>query len=659
MPETQKSEDHRRLPVAICIFLTMLVWLVFGQTVRFGFVNFDDDLYVYKNPVVASGFTLRGLEWAFTRIHAFNWHPLTTISHMLDCQLLGVSPGGAHFVNVLLHTIAVLLLFLVLWQMTSRLWPSAFVAALFAIHPLRVESVAWISERKDVLSGVFFMLTLGAYVSYVRRPTVGRYIAISIFYALGLMAKPMLVTLPFVLLLLDYWPLERNQRSEVRGRKSEESGQTSEVGGRRTAAFTKVTARQGGQTRGQWSVVSGLLREKIPLFALAAAASIITLIVQWHSTHLIKDLAFPMRLSNAFLSYLIYVKEMFWPANLAIFYPFTYRGRLAVIVVVLFLIIVSAQVIAANRRLPYLVTGWFWYIVVLVPVIGLVQVGAQGHADRYTYLPHIGLYLALTWMIADLSRSWRYRNQLLGVGAAAVLGMLSWSAHEQTRYWRDSGTLWRHALAVTQKNYLAHNNLAAFLETGDEAVSHLQEALRLQPDYATAHEHLGRILVAKGETDKAIEHFQKTVAFEPYNAGAWGQLGYAFVVKGKAREAAGYYERALGNDPDLLNSLNGLAWILATCPDASLRNGARAMQLSRTAVELSRRQDVASLRSLAAAYAETGHFDKAIAVANEALQLALTQSNSNLVSRLKLELDLYQTHLPLRDHSLKHGDAAP
>ena len=536
---------------------------------------------------------------------------------MLDCQLFGLNPAGPHLVNVLLHTIAALLLFLVLWQMTGGLWQSAFVAALFAIHPLHVESVAWISERKDVLSGVLFMLTLGAYTRYARRPTVSRYITMSIWYALGLMAKPMLVTLPFVFLLLDYWPLKRSQKSEVTSQKRE--------------------------------TISSLIVEKIPLFALAAGSCLMTLIAQSRAMHHFKYLPFSMRLGNAFSSCLTYVWQMFWPARLAVFYPYASHGRAAAFLAVVFVIAISVSVLVLRQIDPYLFVGWFWYLVMLVPVIGLVQVGLQSHADRYTYLPHIGLYLAATWLVTDLSTTWQRRPLFLSIGAAIVVGMLSWSAREQTRYWHDSGTLWRHALAVTQNNYLAHNNLAAFLDTGDEAIWHLKETVKLQPDYAKGHYDLARLLLDQREVNQAIDHLRKTVALDPQLAEPWSDLGDALHLKGKAREATDCYERALHLSPELRNSLTGLGWILATCPDGSLRNGTRAVQLATKAVEISQRQRPIALRTLAAAYAEAGQFDQATAVATEALKLAVAQSNSELASKLRLEIDLYQTKLPLRD----------
>jgi protein O-mannosyl-transferase len=658
------KEEKRRLVlvVAVCVSLVVLVSLVFGQTIHYNFVNYDDLVYVYKNPIVSRGLTWHGLYFAFTRTVSSNWHPLTIISHMIDCQFFGVSPGGPHFVNVLLHTIAVLLLFFVLWHLMDHpgetrrrsrkrvanraasptdsrvrclsggndsIWASAFIAALFAIHPLRVESVAWISERKDVLSGVFFMLTLGAYVRYARRPTVTRYLAVLIACALGLMAKPMLVTVPLVLLLLDYWPLKR-------------------ISSQRPASGSK-----GGIIRREASNrFLKLLIEKIPLFVLAAASCIITLTVQARTMNQVKAAPFLVRLGNAFLSYATYIWQMFWPTKLAAFYPYAPDRTWLFIVGLIFVVAVTGAIIVARRKYPYLVTGWFWYLVMLLPVIGLVQVGLQAHADRYTYLPQIGIYLGLTLLAANVSKTWPNRSTLLGGSAAIVLGLLVWSTYQQTQYWRDSGTLWRHALAVTNDNYVAHSMLADVLQNGDEALMHLQEVVRFQPDQPDTQTHLGRLYSETGEFDKAIEHFRKTLALEPDNIDALSGLGGALIATRKAHEAAGTFEHALKIDPDSRMSLNGLAWILATSPDASLRDGQRAVQLATRGVELSRHQEPFILRTLACAYAETGQFDQAIAVARQALNLATTQSNSDLANKLRLEIDLYETNLPLRDYSL-------
>ena len=350
--------------VFVCIFIAAITWLVFGETLRNNFVNYDDETYVYGKPIITSGITATGLAWAFTHSHARNWHPLTTISHMLDCQVFGIKAGGHHFNNVLLHSIAAILLFLVLEQMTGAIWRSGFVAAVFAIHPLRVESVAWIAERKDVLSAVFFMLTLTAYLRYVRKQTLGRYAVVAVLFACGLMSKPMLVTVPFVLLLLDYWPLQR--------------------------LIDFRTLRK-------------LILEKIPLLALSAASCVATILAQGGPSGEMEPFPLTWRINNALISYLTYVWQMFWPARLAVFYPHP-ENRLPlweIIVAIVFVLGISGAAIALRRTRPYFIVGWFWYLGMLVPVIGVLQIGMQGHADRYTYLPQIGLYLLVTWTVGD------------------------------------------------------------------------------------------------------------------------------------------------------------------------------------------------------------------------------------------------------------------
>src|SRR5947208_185855 len=392
----QRAVPQTAVIVAICAVLVGITWLVFAQTIRHQFVTYDDPQYVYAKPDVSEGVSLGRISWAFTHTIAGNWHPLTTISHMLDCQLYGLDPAGHHFTNVLLHTIAVVLLFLVLQQMTGSLWRSAFVAAVFAIHPLHVESVAWVSERKDVLSAVFFMLTLGAYVRYVRKPSVGRYLTGAFLFALGLMSKPMLVTLPFVLLLLDYWPLGRirSQTSDVRRQRRRVSGPAFA-----NQSSCKATARQ--------AVVSGLVTEKIPLFVLSAISCAATFLAQVYSTEAIEQLPFMWRLNTAAVSYVAYIWQMFWPARLGAFYPHP-NDQLPfwqVLLAIAFLISVSLSAILWRKERPYIFTGWFWYVGMLVPVIGLIQAGEQARADRYTYLPQIGLYVLITWGITDLMAS--------------------------------------------------------------------------------------------------------------------------------------------------------------------------------------------------------------------------------------------------------------
>jgi tetratricopeptide (TPR) repeat protein len=585
--------------LGVSIFLMAITWLVFGETLRHPSINFDDQEYVFENPKINTGLTSTGVLWAFTHSHAENWHPLTSISHMLDCQLFGLQAGWHHFTNVLLHTIAVILLFLVFREMTGALWRSAFVAAVFAIHPLRVESVAWIAERKDVLSGLFFMLTLGAYVRYVREPSSIRYLIVGVLFGLGLMTKPMLVTLPFVLLVLDYRPLGR---------------------------FAHVCPAKPKPKTGfaRWwchrSIPTRLILEKIPLIALSAASSIITLFAQKRAAISVESLPLVWRMNNAFVSYVAYIWQMVCPIRLALVYPHPeYRLSLwGVALAIAFLTGVTAVVVAFRRKHPYLITGWLWYVGMLVPVIGIVQVGAQARADRYTYLPQIGLYLIATWTIADLSVAWRYRRQILAVAATIVIAALAWLAWIQNTYWRDSEALWTRTLAVTSHNDVAHASVADLLlrrDRIDEAISHSEEALRIHSRNGSAHNTLAFGLFRKGRVNEAVAHWKESLAIRP----------------------------------DDMNAQAYLAWVLATSPDPSLRDGAKAIELAKKVLEHAGHADVVVLRTLAAGYAESHRFSEAIETAQQALQLAITQDNSALIWDLQLNISKYQRNLPLRD----------
>jgi protein O-mannosyl-transferase len=660
-----RRAKSRVTDLLVCVGLVAVTWAVFGQTLAHDFVNFDDHVYVYDNPLVIRGLSTEGIIGAFTQIHARNWHPLTTVSHMLDCQLYGLNAGGHHFTNVILHTISALSLFLVLKQMTGGLWQSAFVAALFAIHPLHVESVAWIAERKDVLSAVFFMLTLAAYASYARAPSPVRYLLVALLFACGLMSKPMLVTLPFVLLLLDYWPLGRI------------GGQKSEVG----------------------SQLRRLITEKIPLLTLSALSCIATLLTQRQDPNAIDQLPFLWRLNNSFVSYVTYIWQMLWPVRLAVFYPHP-NDRLPLVevtVAIAFLVGVSLLVICLRRTKPYLVTGWFWYLGMLVPVIGFVQVGEQARADRYTYLPQIGLYIMIAWTVRDLlsEPTPRARRALVGVAAAITIVSLSVRANVQASYWKNSETLWNHTLAVTGENDVAHNNLGfLFLRRGeldkaisefeaaldirsrntethyslgaaliqnnlgnafarkqlwDEAIDHLQEAVRLRPDYADAYFNLGSVLFQQGRIDQAIAQWQKALAIRPRDAEAHRNVASALRKQGNVKEAVAEYEQALNITPEDSVALNNLAWILATSSDASMRDGARAVTLSVKAVQASRGRDPNFARTLAAARAEAGQFAEAVATAEAAKALASTQSKPELASRLEEEIALYRARVALRE----------
>ncbi|MGD0815520.1 MAG: tetratricopeptide repeat protein [Verrucomicrobiota bacterium] len=494
---------------AVCLFLAAITFAVFGQTLGHEFVNFDDNVYVYENPVVAGGLTFKGIVWAFS-FHAANWHPLTWISHMLDCQLYGLHPAGHHLTNVILHTATVIALFLVLRQMTGALWRSAFVAAVFAIHPLRVESVAWVAERKDVLSGLFFMLTIGAYVRHARNPlSAARYALVILLFALGLMCKPMLVTLPLVLLLLDYWPL---QRKEPAGR---------------------------------------LVLEKWPLLALSAASCAATLLAQREAMPLTGAVSVPSLLVTALLACKVYLCQMVCPAGLAVFYPFPHQGlpvREAAMAGTL-LAVISAAVVWQWRKRPWLLVGWVWYVVMLLPVLGIIQVGQQAHADRYTYLPQIGIYIAITWLATE----WRISRAALGGLMAGVIGLFMFCAWQQAAYWQNSETLWADALACTLDNDLAQDNLGlVLLQKGriDAAINCFQEALRIRPDFAEARNNLGNALLQTGKVEEAIACFRQALQLRPDFAQAEDNLGYALLQTATVDEAIAHCQRALQIKPD-------------------------------------------------------------------------------------------------------------
>jgi protein O-mannosyl-transferase len=621
--------SHRWVIVCVCIFLAVLTWIVFGQTLRDDFVNYDDPRYVYQNTKITGGLNMGSIVWALTHVHAENWHPLTTITHMLDCQLYGLKAGWHHFTNVLLHAVASILLLLALQQMTGALWRSAFVAALFAIHPLHVESVAWVAERKDVLSGVFFMLTLLAYVHYARAPSIWRYVTVALMFALGLMSKPMLVTLPFVLLLLDYWPLERIRAEESHA-------------GRRLLR---------------------LFAEKVPLMALSAVSSTVTYLAQRGALGWTEQLPIFARINNAFVTYVVYVRQMFWPAKLAVFYPHP-ENRLPpweIGLAVALLACITTTAVVLRKVAPYLITGWFWYLGMLVPVIGLVQVGWQGHADRYTYLPQVGLYIAGTWAIADLTASFR-RRILLGAAALLIIGALSWTAWIQTSYWRDSEMLFTHALAVTGKNDVAENNLGiVFLQRGelDKAIARLQAAIDLRPENGPAHNNLAKAFLQKGQLAEAMIHYRKFLEIEPQNVEARNILGTALIQQGHVREAVEQWQDALAIEPENGNAASNLAWVFATSPEDSIRNGARAVELAERALHLSGGKIPMIFRTLGAAYAENGRFSQAIETAQHGAELANSQDNQGLAAELQRNIAVYESGKPLRDPNLTIGSSSP
>ncbi len=550
--EDFRQKDRRRA-AAVCGLLLLAVVLVFGQTLRHEFVNYDDNLYVTEQPQILHGLSAEGMRWAFVSRHANNWHPLTWLSHMLDCEIYGRRAGGHHATNVLLHGAAVSALLFVLWRMTGNFWPSALAAAVFAVHPLRAESVAWVSERKDVLSGLLFMLTLAAYAGYVRRPfSWARYLLVSLLFALGLMAKPMLVTLPFVLLLLDFWPLRRVTRSAV----------------------------------------VRLVVEKIPLFLLVAVSCIVTPMAQGSAVVSLERLSPSERIANALIAYAAYLGNFFRPSKLAVLYPFpeTSPPLWKIAGACALLAAVSAAALAWRRRFPYLLVGWFWYVGMLVPVIGLVQIGEQTMADRYTYLPQIGLCIAVAWAAAGAAALRPSMRRLCAAGSSLWLVLLMCGAWQQTSYWRTSESLWNRTLACTTGNYVAHNNLGNELYRWgrhDEAMEHFQQALAINPNYAQAHNNLGNALHLRGRTDEALPHYHRAIELKPNYAKARCNLGVTLADLGQTEAAVAEYEEALRIEPNSAESHYNMAVALTRLKkiDDAIAHYRRAIELKDDYVE--------------------------------------------------------------------------
>lgn len=511
-------------PYAIAPVLLILTFVAFSQARHNDFFEYDDNQYVTNNPEVQHGITRESLAWAFTTGHASNWHPLTWISHMLDCRLYGLNPGGHHLTSLWIHMANVLFLFLLLRRMTSAVWPSAFVAAVFAVHPLAVESVAWVAERKNVLSTFFWFLTMWLHVSYAARPSPTRYLAVAVALALGLMAKPMLVTLPLVLLLADFWPLKRFESRSPRD----------------------------------------LVVEKIPLLAISASSSWVTILVQRnYAAAAIETVELPLRISNAFVSYIKYIAFMLWPSGLTFFYPhpgpalpaWQAFGSAAL------LLAISAWVIFSARRFPYLAMGWFWYVVTLVPVIGIVQVGRQAMADRYTYVPLIGLYIAIAWGVKELVEKKKLPVMAPALAGIAILAVLMKCTWIQVSYWRTNVTLYEHSVRVTEKNYLAHFNLASALQSQgqtDQAIAHYSEAIRANPTYTKARLNLGRVYAQQGKYSDAIAQYTEALRIEPNYADAHNNLGSVLARQGKLDEAIGHFSQTLKIAPAHLNALNNM-----------------------------------------------------------------------------------------------------
>lgn len=682
--------DRRSMLIAagLSLALVAVTLIVYWPASNFEFLQFDDPGYLQESPLVRAGLSGDTLRRSFTEVHQSNWHPLTTIVYLIERQIFGLENArGFHTVNIILHALNAGLLCFVLCMMTAAPWRCAVAAALFALHPLHVESVAWISELKDVLSMFFMLLTLAAYAMYVRSRSKSWYVMTLALYVLALLSKPMVVTLPLVLLLLDAWPLKRSRR---------------------------------------W----GLLVEKIPFFLLAIGVSIATVLAQRVGGALQSLERFPLsdRVPNALLSYAMYLFKMIWPARLSPYYAYgtTVEGWIPGLIV---LLAISAVVFALRRRAPYLLVGWLWYLVTLLPVIGLVQVGAQAMADRYTYIPLIGPFIAIVWAIADLIRN----RAALAILAVVVLGALTFRTHAQLPWWRTTGTLFRHVLEDHPNHARAHFYVAVDLageKKFDEAIVHLKEAVRLEPNSPEARVQLGMTLLEAGRMDEALpvlrdgatmaemqlaavgpvprtqrlasgahqnlgvlharrnefaeaaEEFEKATRGDETNLDALAMLAPAWLRAGQLERAAAAADRLAPFKPELsaqqqfeiamalrksgkfaaaaecyrrviaLNpkstARNNLAWLLATCPDASVRNGAEAVRLGE-----SMKQQFGELPevldTLAAAYAESGDFNKAAVVADQAATLAMGKKQAGLEKDIRARAELYKSGKAFRE----------
>ncbi|MDM8554372.1 tetratricopeptide repeat protein [Desulfococcaceae bacterium HSG7] len=521
--------------VLICLFIIISTMTVYWQVRNYAFV-FDDDLYVAENPHVLSGLCLKNIVWSFTAIHSANWHPLTWLSHAADITLWGLNPGAHHVTNIFFHIINALLLFYIFKGLTDDLYQSGFVAMLFALHPLHVESVAWVAERKDLLCALFWILTIHSYIRYVKYPCVKRYLPVFIFYTLSLLSKPMAVTLPFVLLLLDYWPLNRLDYKKPEQLKT---------------GFLPITYVH-------------LIYEKLPLFALTLCSSIITYFAQQSGGAVVSlnAISFGIRIQNALVSYNSYVSKLFWPYPLAVLYP--HEGMPSVLSIVsacILLIFTSFFVIRLMKHHPYLLVGWLWFIGTLIPVIGIVQVGLQSMADRYSYLPSIGLSIMIAWGVPELLKKWRYKKQGIITILAISFTLMMWLTWKQVQHWKDSITLFQHAINVTADNELAHYNLGlALSERGRhvEALYHHNAVLRLKPDNVNALNNAGIDFEELGMPDKAIQQYARILELKPQNIPAYVNMGNVMITKGKIDEAIVYYHKALRFDRNNAKTHNNL-----------------------------------------------------------------------------------------------------
>ena len=692
--------SKKHIFILICVVIAAATLIAYEPIRHNGFVSYDDDTYIMKTPTVTGGITWQSVSQAFTQPHVFMWHPLTTLSYMLDYQLFGLNPLGYHCVNVLIHIVNALLLFLILTNVTGTTWASAFVAAVFALHPLQVESVAWAAERKTVLSGLFWLLTMAAYIGYARKPGFGRYMLLLFVFGLCIMTKPTVVTLPFVLLLLDYWPLERigRRRTEDRRRKAEEERQ-------------KVSLK--------WLII-----EKIPLLAMSAALSVITIIAQKGGRVIATLDKIPLdhRIANAFASYIKYIGKLVWPSGLAVFYPPSYSNLLntTTMIYAFLFILISAISIYAGRRRKYMAVGWLWFVGTLVPMIGLVQSGFQAMANRYMYISMVGLLIIIALAGKELIAKHPRLKTI-----AAIMGVISLSCllvltRMQVRHWQNSITLFEYALSVTEDNAITENSYGCALFNDDrlsEAEQHFGNALRINPAFDTAlihlariylkegryneaistyeelikrnygtaelyynlamafgiqekyndsikyfskslelnpddpdtHNKMGSILLAAGKIDDSIGQFNESLRIKADQSAVYENLGTAYNQLGKYELAIQNWTRAIELNPGNIDALDKAGWFLAACGEKSVENANQAIAYAKRACELTKYAVPEFLDTLGVACAASGKFADAKAAAEKALNLARKTGKEGLAGEIEKRIKLYEAGQPYRE----------
>ncbi len=684
------KSSHQLASVIVCVGITIGLLAIYGQTSGFDFVNWDDDAYIYQNQQVLQGLTAENIAIAFTSGQNHLWHPIATLTHLADVELYGRNAGGFHITNVLIHIAASLLLFFAIQHMTGMIYRSAFAAGLFALHPLRVESVAWVTERKDVLTGLFLAILLLVYSRYVRKPSLLRYALVVLAFLMGAMSKPTFVPVPFALLLLDFWPFRRDQRSEAK--------------------------------RTSMAIWGRLFLEKLPLLVISVVTSIITIQVQ-SSTAMISLEQLPLaeRLVNAGRSYGIYIAKFFWPYPLAAYYSLDRNANafwqgIAGWGVVFAL---TAIVLWYAKKHRYLAMGWFWYLGMLLPMIGLLQAGSQSHADRFTYLPQVGFALAVTWALSDYAMHWQIPRRRLIIAALVVFVISSMASWRQTRHWQNGVTLFSQAMDAGVLSEVVFNNLGIALEGQnrveeatemfrravelngaylgaiinygdslrtagkyelaipllerahqldpndedianniatsliqlgryDEAILRLEENQRQYPTFADSWINLGLVRFRQGKLDEAIAEYRTALQIDPKSPSAYSNLAIAYSQQERRQEAIDAFRESLQLRPHDVSTLMGAAWVVATSPEASARTTQEGLEWAKQGIGLTDGRDPMFLMMLAASYAANHQFNEAILVADRVEQLAMQQGNTGIVDAIRAHRELYKNKQPVR-----------